>query len=118
MELNTRITAAVSAAVTGVMNDYAEEQAGEKLPPLLWTLAPRPVLSTPSWGLIGHVSGADYAEAEVAQVLAHWARAQVLNLTQIPDHSRLSGSVEYAGTIDGRHVRIWGVVDRELWEHP
>lgn len=104
MDLNTRITVVVSAVVGEVVHGYARERAGAELAPLAWSLGT-------SWALSGYV-GADCSEDEVAGVLARWA--QVLDLTQAAPS--LAGSLAYDGTVEGRSVRIWGVVDRDVWE--
>ena|SRR5436305_13249252 len=108
MSLNRNLTAAVSHAVTDVMNAYSVERAGRDLPPLAWSL----VTGT------GYLTGcaSDHAEDQVLDVLTRWARA--LGLTQVSTSPNMAGSVTYTGEVEGRDVVIWGVTDRDTWEQP
>lgn len=105
-DLSRRINDAVSAAVSDAMRAYATELLGQELPPLVWSL-------TPSWALNAY-AGPDYAQSEVAEVLARWA--QTLGLTQAETSPNMAGSLTYAGEVEGRPVMIWAVTDRTTWE--
>ena len=45
-------------------------------------------------------------------ILASWA--QLLSLHQVP--AAMPGCIDYAGTVDGHLVTVWGITDRDVWE--
>lgn len=103
--LASRLDEAVTEAATGVMNRYGVERSAA-LPALVWFVRPE--------GLTGMADVGSYAEDEVASVLSRWAGCY--GLERVADRPHLPCMVEYAGTIEGHHVRIWGITNRGGWE--
>jgi hypothetical protein len=69
--------------------------------------------SHPAGGLVGHVSSAEYDDAEAVRVAQGWA--ELLGLAEVAD--AVSGTREWRGQLDdGRLVVLWCVADRELFE--
>jgi hypothetical protein len=103
--LGSRLDAAITAAVTQTMNTIPDAGA-----PLHWNLG-NPVGSTAITGIKG-LAGSDYRDEEIPAVLAGWAR--LLGLSPVSEP--MTGATEYAGTVDGCPVLVWGITDRAVWD--
>lgn len=103
--LGGRLDNAVNDAASAVMNSYGRER-NSVLPALVWFVRPE--------GVTGMADVGSYAEGEVAGVLSRWAGC--FGLTRVADRPHLPYMVEYAGSIGGLDVRIWGITDRAGWE--
>lgn len=98
--LDGRLAAGISAAVSAEMTRYAAARGGGSLPPLVWDR----VSDGAVVGAAREVSSAEVVE----QALRPWARA--LGLARQPARlTPVAGAVEFAGWVDGVHVRVWGL---------
>jgi hypothetical protein len=83
--------------------------------PLLWSVEEDGAGSSVFDGrpVISGMVGAEHADAAVPEVLTAWAT--LLNLAA--DTTPCPGTAEYRGTVAGLLVQVWGVTDRDVFEH-
>lgn len=100
-------------AVSAELNAWGAAEAGAR--PLQWRQVPLDAWE-PHRGMrwVGQAESGVYGEAEVAGVLATWAK--FLRLEPRGDRDG-DGSLTFESPKDsGFRVEIWGVIDRERWE--
>jgi hypothetical protein len=102
-ELRQRVERAMHDAVTDAVNGQHPD-----LPPLSWRALPGPA------GIaVGQLSGLTIEDGAAAEAAAaRWADR--LRLAREPNAD--PGSVEYTGRVEDMRVRVWGVIDQEVWE--
>lgn len=101
--LRDLINVAAAAAAARAVQQVMDEQY-PTLPRLSWS-------RNKVDGLSGQVD-AGHWEHEVTALVATWADAH--GLTE--DVGWMAGAIAFVGEVDGQRVRVWGVVDREVWE--
>jgi hypothetical protein len=110
---NEHLTAALDETARDVVAEAMTDLARDlgywrRLPRLRWAVDVfAPLVEA---GIQG-VAGTEYAVHQVPGVVRRWADA--LGLDEVPEPR--PGLIEFAGTVDGRPVRVLGVVGLAAW---